>query len=1015
MKIEFIKMKFKIVLAILVVIFYANVANAQNNLDKITGLNSTTASVAYSLRLLSNSYIGPLVRIKVGTLFYDVYPDASNKFSLSSKISASVSTYNAAAAVASVNALSTIITATTDATVAIWYDQSGYGVHVFSSAATAKIISQGTIYTINGQPTIFFNSTDYLVSSSTVDYSSQVGATVNAVVQNVATTSNVAGIIGTAYQYDQPGYGIAASATSVDEGYFSDGNGAGWYTGVLTTSPKILTDIFLNNTTTNSNFYVNGVLKSTSKSNATAPIYPKSGSRIYIGRARGYSGFDFNGYISEAFIFPKIINTTEQSAIETSQAIFVPQPPSVTITSSASGVVCAGTNITFTAIVTSISSPTYQWVKNGATIPGATSSTFTTSTLSNNDQIQVYVNGGINNANIVSNGLKMNLDASSPASYAGSGTTWYDLSGNNNNATLNNSPTYDAATGSIVTNGTSQYLSVPLFNNSITNVTMQTWVYINTPSKGVFIANGYGNGYNVGIGNSGFDSDGSNASMLFSGARWMFNTNTYTVGWHLVTMVLNGSSTPFIYVDNVLKGSSTGYPGTAPNTPTGYLTIGAIPNDNGRYYAGKFAAAYFYDRALSLSEITQNYNAFSTKSTAYSSNTITISITGSIPAITVTGDACVNKTTLSTNSGLTAYAWYKDDVVISGATSNTFTPTSSGSYKVQVTSGSCANTSTATTIYNCAVDTYGRSVATSNVNSIISPEGGANFGTGRDFSGKLYNTTIFTTTTGTIGSTTAVLGGVISTTNAVTSSIGIMYSTDANFGTYSTTTIQSNVTAGTYTSTINGLLSSTIYHAKSFITNKAGTSYGTVVSFTTISPPPVLGASYGGGNVAHIFTSVDPGYVAGEYHGIIISSVWMNSGNGASWSSVSTQTGATSLIYGGGLTNSNTIYSSLGTIAYAVNLCKTYSVLQNGITYSDWVLPSLNELSRIATNLKGNGLETIWTSNRCANCDWSWSSSELVSNSAQVYIMDNGNLGTFGFDKNNSAGNRIIVRAIRYF
>jgi hypothetical protein len=32
-----------------------------------------------------------------------------------------------------------------------------------------------------------------------------------------------------------------------------------------------------------------------------------------------------------------------------------------------------------------------------------------------------------------------------------------------------------------------------------------------------------------------------------------------------------------------------------------------------------------------------------------------------------------------------------------------------------------------------------------------------------------------------------------------------------------------------------------------------------------------------------------------------------------------------------------------------------------------------------------------------------------------VYIMDNGNLGTFGFDKNNSAGNRIIVRAIRYF
>jgi hypothetical protein len=124
-------------------------------------------------------------------------------------------------------------------------------------------------------------------------------------------------------------------------------------------------------------------------------------------------------------------------------------------------------------------------------------------------------------------------------------------------------------------------------------------------------------------------------------------------------------------------------------------------------------------------------------------------------------------------------------------------------------------------------------VALTNASSIISLEGGANFGTGKDITGKIFNTTSFTTTSGTIGSTTAVLGGVISTTNAVTSSIGIMYSTDANFGTYSTTTIQSNVTAGTYTSTISGLSSSTNYHAKSFIVNKAGTSYGSVVSFTT--------------------------------------------------------------------------------------------------------------------------------------------------------------------------------------
>ncbi len=1323
MKIEFIKMKFKYALVILVVTFLPNVVNAQNYLDKITGLNSTTASVAYSLRQLSSSYSGPLVRVKVGASFYDVYPDVSTtKFSLSSKISAAIGTYNAAVSAASDNALSSIISGSTDATVAIWYDQSGNGVHVSSNTSTAKIITAGSINTLSGQPTVYFSGNNSkLGSSSTVDYSAFSGATVNAVAQNTATTSGYAGIIGAATAGTYPGYNISYTS---GVGYQSDGDGCGYRTSVNSIDPKIVTNIFINNTTNLSKIYVNNELKTNvAVTSGTCALSHTSGSKIFIGVSRGLgSTSTFIGNISEAIIFPSQLSDAIRNPLETNQTqtyfapsvtitssatgtvcsgtnvtftaniynftgtptyqwykngtaingatsstyssttlsnndqinvscatettlvsdatlallldakngtsisgntwsdlsgkgkhatlssdqsytsgdggaiqfnggqnavsiplvsnkttditmqtwvyldantkgpffkngtnngyvfgtgsggnafdvgnkatmlfagtrwiqatntsygygwklvtmvinssgvpsmyinnILVPgtytgtsaavpttgtylgrnvgdddanwpkfngkmgaayfytkalsleeitqnfnataarygisssssissntiiasiSAPQVTITSSASGAVCAGTVITFTATVCGISTPTYQWTKNGATIPGATSSTYTTTTLSNNDQIQVYVNGGINSANIVSNGLKLNLDASNPGSYAGAGTTWYDLSGNNNHATLNNSPTYEAASGSIVTNGTSQYLSVPLFNNSVTNVTMQAWVYINTPSKGVFIANGYGNGYNVGIGNSGFDSEGSNASMLFSGSRWMFNTNTYTAGWHLVTMVLNGSSTPFIYVDNVLKGSSTGYPGTAPNTPTGYLTLGAIPGDNGRYYAGKFAAAYFYDRVLTLSEITQNYNAFSTKSTAYSSNTITISISGSIPAIEIIGDACVNKTTLSTNSGLTSYAWYKDDVIISGATSNTFTPTYSGSYKVQVTSGSCSSSSSVTNITNCSVASDGSMKAISNSNSIISPEGGANFGTGRDYAGKLYNTTGITTTSGTIGSSTAVLGGIISPTNNVTTSIGVIYSTDINFGTYSSTTIQSNVAAGTYSSTITGLTSSTNYHAKSFIVNKAGTSYGTVVSFTTTTPPPVLGASYGGGNVAHIFTSGDPGYVAGEYHGIIISSVWMNDGVGTSWSSNLTQTNATSLIYGGGLTNTNTIYSLLGTNAYAVNLCKTYSVTQNGITYSDWVLPSLNELLRIATNLTGNGFGTIWTSNRCSNCNWSWSSSELASSSTEVQVMDNGNLGTFGLIKSESGGNRVIVRAIRYF
>lgn len=145
---------------------------------------------------------------------------------------------------------------------------------------------------------------------------------------------------------------------------------------------------------------------------------------------------------------------------------------------------------------------------------------------------------------------------------------------------------------------------------------------------------------------------------------------------------------------------------------------------------------------------------------------------------------------------------------------------------------------------------YGQKVSLADVNSIISTEGGANFGTGRDIYGKRYNITGISTTSGTVGSTTAVLGGVISPTNAISSSVGIVYSTNANFGTYSTTTIQSNAAAGTYTSSITGLASSTNYYAKAFVTNSAGTNYGNVVNFTTAAASSPASFAFSNSNLS---------------------------------------------------------------------------------------------------------------------------------------------------------------------
>jgi hypothetical protein len=129
-----------------------------------------------------------------------------------------------------------------------------------------------------------------------------------------------------------------------------------------------------------------------------------------------------------------------------------------------------------------------------------------------------------------------------------------------------------------------------------------------------------------------------------------------------------------------------------------------------------------------------------------------------------------------------------------------------------------------------------RSIATPT--TLVSQEGGVNFGTGVSELGATVNATGIGTTLGTVGATTAVVSGVISSTNALTTSIGVIYSTDSNFGTFSTSSTQSNVASGTHVFTLSGLASTTLYYAKSFIVNKAGTSYGAVVSFTTLAEVP---------------------------------------------------------------------------------------------------------------------------------------------------------------------------------
>ena len=118
--------------------------------------------------------------------------------------------------------------------------------------------------------------------------------------------------------------------------------------------------------------------------------------------------------------------------------------------------------------------------------------------------------------------------------------------------------------------------------------------------------------------------------------------------------------------------------------------------------------------------------------TVTATGSLNVNASPAVPILTVLGDGCVNKTTLSTPAGQSSYAWYNDDVTISNANSNTYSPTIAGDYKVQVTSGTCSTMSAATTISVCGVTADGRMSVLSSSTTLVSKEGAINNRNGVD-------------------------------------------------------------------------------------------------------------------------------------------------------------------------------------------------------------------------------------------------------------------------------------------
>ena len=212
------------------------------------------------------------------------------------------------------------------------------------------------------------------------------------------------------------------------------------------------------------------------------------------------------------------------------------------------------------------------------------------------------------NPRTVTDGLVLALDAANSKSYPGSGTTWTDLSGNSNTGTLTNAPTYSSANGgSIVFDGVDDYVTAP--NTSLihrtSNWSYSCWVNFNgTPSLGTIFENGsWTNTLLI-----RFETNGITIYSMSS--YWgKFNLSPTLGIWYKLDFNRNGN-----FIDFYLNGSySQSLSFTADIQPSSNLFIGMSQHAAGQCFNGKISNVQIYNRALSATEVSQNYNALKSR------------------------------------------------------------------------------------------------------------------------------------------------------------------------------------------------------------------------------------------------------------------------------------------------------------------------------------------------------------------------------------------------------------------
>jgi len=220
---------------------------------------------------------------------------------------------------------------------------------------------------------------------------------------------------------------------------------------------------------------------------------------------------------------------------------------------------------------------------------------------------------------IVTDGLVMYLDAANPRSYPGTGTAWNDMAGKNNGV-LTNGPTFSPAySGGLVFDGIDDYAEMNNKNYNRSAITVESFFKFN---------NYYASGYKVGIiGTWQTGAGNNNEFLLVSGItsaspglpNFGIQINTIKYGstgttvmqpgiWYHLAGTYDGSNVK-VYVNGNVEGNQTPAIGIIDTIITQPLLLAAFGSSKNYNSDITISIARIYNRALSPSEVLQNFNA----------------------------------------------------------------------------------------------------------------------------------------------------------------------------------------------------------------------------------------------------------------------------------------------------------------------------------------------------------------------------------------------------------------------